>query len=45
MALVAVDVMPTGRDAKGKPKRRRGMEVYLKRTGEDWRFRDVGKVW
>jgi len=45
MALVAVDVMPTGRDAKGKPKRRRGMEVYLKRTGKDWRFRDVGKVW
>ena len=45
MALVTVDVIPTGRDQEGKTPRRRGMEVYLERVGGDWRFRDVGKIW
>ena len=45
VALVVVDVTPTGRDALGRAKRRRGIEVYLERAGNDWRFRDVGKVW
>jgi len=45
MALVVVDVTPTGRTALGRTRRRRGIEVYLERAGNDWRFRDVGKMW
>jgi len=45
MALVVVDVTPTGRDLLGRARRRRGIEVYLERAGNDWRFSDVGKKW
>ncbi len=45
MALVTVDVTPTGRGARGRSDRRRGMEVYLERAGSAWRYRDVGKIW
>ena len=45
MALVAVDVTPTGRDVLGRKRRARGIEVYLERAGSDWRFSDVGKMW
>jgi hypothetical protein len=45
MALVVVDLTLTGRTVSGRAKRRRGIEVYLERFGEGWRFRDVGKMW
>jgi hypothetical protein len=45
MAMVTVDVIPTARDRDGKPSRRRGLEVYLEQKGNNWRFRDIGKVW
>jgi hypothetical protein len=45
MALVVIDVTPTGRTVSGRAKRRRGIEVYLERHGDNWRFRDVGKMW
>jgi hypothetical protein len=45
MALVVVDLTPTGRNVSGRAKRRRGIEVYLERFGDGWRFRDVGKRW
>ena len=45
MALVVVDVTPTGHDVLGRKRRPRGIEVYLQRTGGEWRFSDVGKMW
>lgn len=45
MALVVLDVTPTGRDLLGRRHRPRGLEVYVKRVGADWRFYDVGKKW
>jgi hypothetical protein len=45
IALVAVDVAPTARDFLGRKHRPRGIEVYLKRAGTEWRYLDVGKKW
>jgi hypothetical protein len=45
MALVSIDLTPTARRQDGRTSRRRGLEVYLERTGNAWRFRDIGKVW
>jgi hypothetical protein len=45
IALVAVDVTPTTRDFFGRKRHKRGIEVYLKRAGNEWRFSDVGKKW
>ena len=45
IALVAVDVTPTGRVMLGRKGHSRGVEVYLERAGNDWRFLDVGKKW
>lgn len=45
IALVAVDVAPTARDLLGRKRPPRGVEVYLKRAGTEWRFFDVGKKW
>jgi hypothetical protein len=45
IALVVVDVTPTGRDFLGRKRHARGVEVYLKRTGSEWRFLEVGKKW
>lgn len=45
MALVAVDVTPTGRGFPGRKRRVRGIEVYLERAGNEWRFSAVGKKW
>jgi hypothetical protein len=44
-ALVTVDVAPTARDFLGRKRRPRGVEVYLKRDGTEWRFLEVGKKW
>lgn len=45
MAIVAVDVTPTARDLLGRKRHAQGVEVYLERTGNEWRFADVGKKW
>ncbi len=45
MALVAVDVTPTARGFLGRKRHARGIEVFLQRVGNDWRFSDVGKKW
>lgn len=45
MALVAVDVTPTARDVLGRKRRARGVEIFLRRTGTEWRFLEVGKRW
>ena len=45
VALVAVDVTPTVRDPLERRRRPRGIEVYLKRAGDEWRFSAVGKKW
>ena len=45
VAIVAVDVTPTARDILGRRSRVRGVEVYLERTNNEWRFTDVGKRW
>jgi hypothetical protein len=45
MALVVVDVTPTARDFLGRKRHAKGVEVYLKRTGGEWRFFEVGKKW
>lgn len=44
-ALVTVDVAPTARDFLGRKRRPRGVEVFLKRDGIEWRFLEVGKKW
>jgi len=45
IALVAVDVVPTARDFLGRRRRPHGVEVYLQRSGTEWRFLEVGKKW
>ncbi len=45
MALVVVDVTPAARDPLGRKHRRRGIEIYLERAGDEWRFSAVGKKW
>ena len=45
MAMVAVDVTPTARDFLGRKRHARGVEVYLQRTGTEWRFVEIGKKW
>ena len=45
MALVAVDVTPTTRDFLGRKRLAQGVEVYLERAGDEWRFSSVGKKW
>jgi hypothetical protein len=45
MAMVAVDVTPTARDFLGRKRHARGVEVYLRRTGTEWRFLEIGKKW
>jgi hypothetical protein len=45
IALVAVDVAPTARDFLGRKRRPRGVEIYLQRSGTEWRFLEVGKKW
>ena len=45
MALVTVDVTPTTRDFLGRKRPARGVEIYLQRTGTEWRFLEVGKKW
>jgi hypothetical protein len=45
VAIVAVDVTPTARDILGRKRHTRGVEVYLERAGNEWRFTDVGKRW
>ena len=45
MAVVAVDVTPTARDFLGRKRHARGVEVYLERAGDEWRFSSVGKKW
>ncbi len=45
VALVVVDLTPTGRDIFGRKRHMRGIEVYLKRAGPAWVFSDIGKKW
>lgn len=45
VAVVAVDVTPTARDILGRKRRARGIEVYLERAGNEWRFTEIGKRW
>jgi len=45
MALVTVDVTPTTRDFLGRKRHAQGVEIYLARAGNEWRFSDVGKKW
>ncbi|HTW92764.1 MAG TPA: hypothetical protein VMH22_13820 [bacterium] len=45
MALVTVDLTPTGYAVLGRKHHPRGIEVYLERAGADWRFYGVGKTW
>jgi hypothetical protein len=45
IALVVVDVTPTARDIFGRRRRANGVEVYLRRVGDEWRFLEVGKKW
>jgi hypothetical protein len=45
MAIVTVDVTPTARDFLGRKRRPRGVEIFLQRTGAQWRFLEVGKKW
>jgi hypothetical protein len=45
MAMVAVDVTPRARDFLGRKRRAHGIEVYLERAGNEWRFHEVGKRW
>jgi hypothetical protein len=45
LAVVVVDVTPTTRDFLGRKRHARGIEVYLQRTGKEWRFFEVGKKW
>jgi len=45
IALVTVDVTPTTRDFLGRKRHARGVEIYLQRTGAEWRFLEVGKKW
>jgi hypothetical protein len=45
IAMVAVDVTPTARDFFGRKRHARGVEVYLQRTGTEWRFFEIGKKW
>ncbi len=45
VAMVAVDVTPTTRDFLGRKRHARGVEVYLKRAGSEWRFFEIGKKW
>jgi hypothetical protein len=45
MALVTIDLTPTTRDFFGRKRHSRGIEVYLQRVGNEWRFSDVGKKW
>jgi hypothetical protein len=45
VAIVAVDVTPTARDILGRKRHARGVEVYLERANNEWRFTDVGKRW
>jgi hypothetical protein len=45
MALVVVDVTPTARDVFGRKSHTRGVEIYLRRVGDEWRFLEVGKKW
>ena len=45
LAMVAADVTPRARDFLGRKRRARGIEVYLERAGNEWRFHEVGKKW
>jgi hypothetical protein len=45
IALVTVDLNPTGRDLLGRKRHPRGVEVYLKRSGNGWVFYEIGKKW
>jgi len=45
VAMVAVDVTPTARDFLGRKRHAQGVEVYLQRTGTEWRFSEIGKKW
>jgi hypothetical protein len=45
IALASFDLTPVERDRNGKPRRPRGMEVYVELVKGAWRFRDVGKIW
>ncbi len=45
VALVVVDVTSTGRDFLGRRHKPRGLEVYVQRVGNEWRYYDVGKRW
>jgi hypothetical protein len=45
MALVVVDVTPTAHDFLGRKQHAHGVEVYLARAGDGWRFSDIGKKW
>ena len=45
IALVTVDLTPTARDVFGRKRHTRGVEIYLQRTGTEWRFLEVGKKW
>ena len=45
IAMVAVDVTPTARDSLGRKRHAHGVEVYLERAGNEWRFTEVGKKW
>ena len=45
IALVVVDVTPTGRDVFGRRLHARGVEIYLRRAGNEWQFLEIGKKW
>ena len=45
IALVVVDLTPTARDVFGRKRHARGVEIYLRRVGAEWRLLEVGKKW
>ena len=45
IALVTLDLTPTSRDILGRKRSARGVEIYLRRVGTEWRFYEVGKKW
>ena len=45
IALVVVDLTPTAHDVFGRKRHARGVEIYLRRVGTEWRFLEVGKKW
>jgi hypothetical protein len=45
VALVTVDLEPTGVRPDGRPRRKRGIEVFVRLQGGKWVFYEAGKVW